>query len=446
MHPGDTITAISSAVGPCARIIVRLNGPDARAIASVIVADPRLNEASASRVTLRFNDLTVPSWLYCFLSPRSYTGEDVIEFHLPGNPLLARLLLDELVRRGARHADAGEFTARAYFNGRMDLSEAEGVAATIAAQSARELHAARQLMSGELARRLRPVLESIADSLALVEVGIDFSEEDVSLLAPAELRDRITRCDDALERLLADSARFESLSHEPLIVLVGHPNAGKSTLLNALAGEARAVVSPEPGTTRDAISSHARLPRGLVKIVDIAGITPSPGTPGEGWGEGSSAAAIDRQMQDRALNTISSADIVVLVHDCTDTRPPPALDVKIDLIVHTKLDLTDRAPTGLAVSAKTGANLDALRARLDALAFGDESGTGATLALTARHVDAIGEARQAHRRALEILETRGSEVLALELRESLDALGTILGSVTPDDVIGRIFAAFCIGK
>src|SRR5687768_16377195 len=184
MHLGDTICAISSAVGPCARIVARLSGSDARTIASPIVPDIRLDRALASLVALHFDDLIVPSWLYCFVAPRSYTGDDVIEFHLPGAVLLARMLLNELVERGARHADAGEFTARAYFNGRMDLSEAEGVAATIAAQSARELHAARQLMSGELARRLRPTLDLLADSLALVEVGIDFSEEDVSFLSP----------------------------------------------------------------------------------------------------------------------------------------------------------------------------------------------------------------------------------------------------------------------
>ena len=446
MHPGDTIVAISSAVGPCARIIVRISGPQARPIASPVVPDLQLGQARAARTTLHFNHLAVPCSLYCFVAPRSYTGDDVIEFHVPGNSLLARMLLDELVRRGARHADPGEFTARAYFNGRMDLSEAEGVAATIAAQSERELHAARQLMSGELSRRLRPVLDSIAESLALVEVGIDFSEEDVSFLTPAELRDRVARCHDALEKLLADSTRFESLAHEPRIVLVGHPNAGKSTLLNALAGDARAVVSPQPGTTRDAIWSHVRLARGLVKIIDVAGLTSSPGTPGEGGGEGAATTEIERQMQDRARNTVSSADIVVLVHDCTDPRPPPALGVEVDLTVHTKLDLTGRAPPGLAVSAKTGARLDALRARLDALAFGEHVAAGATLALNARHVEAITNARHALRRALDVPGAAGPEVVALELRESLDALGTILGSVAPDDVIGRIFAAFCIGK
>ena len=447
MHPGDTITAISSAVGPAARIVVRLSGADARRIAQPIVPDLRLVQAIASRVTLYFKDLTVPAWLYCFRSPRSYTGEDVIEFHLHGNALLARMFLDELVRRGARHADPGEFTARAYFNGRMNLAEAEGVSATIAAHSERELRAARQLMAGELARRLRPVLDLLAESLALVEAGIDFSEEDVSFLSFEELRSRIARGDDALATLLSDSARFESLTHEPQIVLAGRPNAGKSTLLNALAGHQRAVVSAQAGTTRDPIWSGVRLARGTVRIIDLAGFTPSPCTQGEGGGEGSSALDdIDWQMQEHACQTMRTADVVILVHDCTDPRPPPQLDANIDLVVHTKLDLIDGPFNGFAVSAKTGANLDALRDRLDAIAFGDTTSTGAALALNARHVEAITDARSALRRALETHATSGPELVALELRESLDAIGRILGAVTPDDVIGRIFATFCIGK
>src|SRR6185503_16852246 len=137
------------------------------------------------------------------------------------------------------------------------------------------------------------------------------------------------------------SARFASLAHEPQIVLVGRPNAGKSTLLNALAGNQRAVVSAQAGTTRDAIWSEVRLPRGLVRVVDVAGLTPCPGTPGEGGGEGSVEHSIDWQMHERARQTLRVADVVVLVHDCTDPRPPPQLDANIDLVVHTKLDLID---------------------------------------------------------------------------------------------------------
>jgi len=446
MQSGDTIAAISTPVGPSARVIVRLSGVDSARITASLAHDAPPGAGSASRARLHIRGLDVPAWVYSFRSPHSFTGEDVVEFHVPGNPTLARLLLDEIIKDGARHAEPGEFTARAYFNGRMDLAEAEGVAATIAAQSERELSAARRLLAGELARRLHPVLDLLADSLALVEVGIDFSEEDVTFLDQADLLDRIDRADGLLASLLADSARFESLAHEPQIVLVGHPNAGKSTLLNALAGEERAVVSPEAGTTRDAIWSHVRLPRGTVKVMDLAGLTPSPILMGEGGGEGSVSLEIERDMRRSALGAIERAALVVLVRECTDPRPPPELDRDPDLVVLTKLDLLGEAPVSLAVSAKTGANLDALRDRLDTLAFGERSTGPASLALNARHVEAIEESRLALRRARDVTTTAGPEVVALELREALDALGRVLGSVTPDDLLGRIFSAFCIGK
>jgi tRNA modification GTPase len=347
------------------------------------------------------------------------------------------MLLETIVQLGARQAEPGEFTARAYFNGRADLAEAEGVAAAIAASGERELRAARQLLAGELSRRLKPVLDSLADALALVEVGIDFTEEDVSFISLDELRHRIERSDDALRALLDESARIESLCHEPQVVLVGRPNAGKSTLLNALVGEERAIVSPLAGTTRDAIWSHARLRRGLVRIIDIAGI------------EDGDDDEISWKMQQNAQRTIESADIVVLVHDCTDLRPP--LDRDVDLIARTKLDLNParamRDDRHIAVSAQTGENLRELRERLDTLAFGGTRAGGAeSLALNARHVEAIRAARESLHRVLQSLEGSGSEVIALELREALDALGTILGAVTPDDVLGRIFGGFCIGK
>src|SRR5215218_9674104 len=162
MNPTDTIAAISSAVGAAARMIVRVSGPLAPSIARDLIQSSQDPPASASQVRLSFADLVVPAWLYVFRGPRSYTGDDLVEFHIPGNPLLARMLLDHLRSAGARDAEPGEFTARAFFNGRLDLTEAEGVAATIAAQSEDELAAARQLMAGELARRLGPVAYRIA--------------------------------------------------------------------------------------------------------------------------------------------------------------------------------------------------------------------------------------------------------------------------------------------
>jgi tRNA modification GTPase len=436
MLSGDTIAAISSAVGPAARMIVRASGPKVPQICAALLGTDPL-AFSASQARLHFRGVAVPAWVYRFAAPRSVTGEDVVELHIPGNPLLARMLLDELIHQGARQAEAGEFTARAYFSGRLDLAEAEGVAATIAAQSERELAAARQLLSGELARRLRPVMDSIAQMLALIEVGIDFTEEDVTFLSDEQIHQRLDQADKALADLLAQSSRFERLSHEPQIVLVGRPNAGKSTLLNALAGHERAVVSHEAGTTRDAIWAHVRLPRGMVRLIDVAGIEPA-----------NPSDHISRQMQERALHAIAQADAVLLVQDSTDSADPLPLPRPADLRIATKRDLGPaQVPADVQISAKTGENMDHLIAQLDRIAFGPTVATGAALALNARHVQAVNEARDALARCREqLLAGVGHEVLAMELRETLDCLGAILGSVTPDDVLGKIFAGFCIGK
>jgi tRNA modification GTPase len=390
---------------------------------------------------LRFRGLKFSAWIYSFRAPRSYTGEDTVEFHIPGNPLLARMLLDELISRGARQADPGEFTARAYFNGRIDLSQAEGVAAAIAAGSESELRAARQLLAGELARRVKPAMDSLADTLALVEVGIDFSEEEVEFLSAQQIQSRIDAILKLLDDLLRDSARLERLHHTPQFVLVGRPNAGKSTLLNALAGTERAVVSPHAGTTRDALSADVTLPRGMIHLIDVAGIS-----------EVQPTDSIDRQMHERAILTLRAADRVVLVQDPAEPGPLN-LERLPDLVVCSKADLLTPSACPLpgyrereqelAVSAHTGYNMNEFRRRLDELAFG--TSTGNTLALNARHVQAIHDARDALTRAADRIAD-GPEFLAVDLREALDALGAILGQLTPDDVLGRIFSTFCIGK
>ena len=436
MITNDTIVAISSSIGESARIIVRLSGAKSLDITQTLRRGHFSDHGNTvTHAPITFHDLTVLAYLYTFRAPRSYTGEDLIEFHLPGNPLLARLLLNHCIQHGARLAEPGEFTARAYFNGRLDLTEAEGVAATIAAHGEAELAAARQLLAGELSKRLRPAMDRLADTLALVEVGIDFTDEDVTFLTRDQVAGRLADVDRMLADLQSTSARFEKLTHEPRVVLVGPPNAGKSTLLNALAKQDRAVVSPIAGTTRDVLSATVYLRRGSIQLLDVAGLD-------EATNE------IDIQMQAHARLAIEAADVVVL---CSTGDSPAADDRwtragspcygKTVLPIHTKADLKHNAQP-LPVSAVTGEGLDALREQLDTLGFGAQT-PGATLALTARHLGAIGEARDAIARAAGQAEP---ELIAVDLRDSLDALGSILGVIAPDELLGRIFSAFCIGK
>ncbi|MDB5304264.1 MAG: tRNA uridine(34) 5-carboxymethylaminomethyl synthesis GTPase MnmE [Phycisphaerales bacterium] len=453
MISGDTIAAISSAVGTAARMVVRVSGPEAWEHARRLWVGEMPAAGGATRGGLSIRRMRVPGWVYCFRSPRSYTGEDLVEFHIPGNPLLAKMLLEDLLGNGARSAGPGEFTARAYFNGRLDLTQAEGVAATISAGSEQELSAARRLMAGELARRLAPVTDLVAQTLALLEVGIDFSDEDVSFLSPAQAAERIAQADGTLTQLLAESVRFERLAHEPRVVLVGRPNAGKSTLLNALAGHERAVVSPVAGTTRDVLWAHVPLARGLIRLIDVAGLEE---TPDDSSGGGDDPhREIEQRMREHALRCVEEADHIVLMVEARDERPPISLPRAPALTVASKIELHTNSVESIcgagfqparpiAVSAHTGSGIPALREALDRLCFGDTS-AGSAMALNARHVRAIDEARESLSRAAQQAGA-GPELLALELREALDALGGISGRISPDDLLGRIFSTFCIGK
>ena len=250
----------------------------------------------------------------------------------------------------------------------------------------------------------------------------------------------MVQADRMLEELLAGSARFERLSHEPQVVLVGRPNAGKSTLLNTLAQKQRAVVSPVAGTTRDALSAEVMLPRGTIHLIDVAGIEST-----------SAQDPIESKMQAHALRALESADVVVLVRDSLDPLPILDLPREPHLSVETKIDLKPSYPAqedqsrAIPISALTGIGIDLLKSRLDLVCFGPTSGS-CTLALNLRHVRAIDDARASLSRLLIQPDSPSIELAALELREALESLGNVLGKLTPDDLLGRIFSGFCIGK
>lgn len=435
MRDQDTIVALATTAGPAARLIIRSSGPAAFKLATAVGATS-LEPGAATRVRLRFSGLEIPARCYAFHGPRSHTGEDVVEYHLPGNPILGRLLIEELAARGARHAEPGEFSARAFFNRKVRLDESEGIAAVIAATNDRELAAARKLRAGELARRLEPIMDQLTSLLALCELDIDFvEEEDIVVLEPDDAAHRIEAIRSSLARLLAEAPRLEQLGRPPRIALVGRPNAGKSTLLNALAGFRRAVASPQVGTTRDALTADIEVPGGIVTLVDLAGLGNEAARP------------LDAAAHRRAEREASNADVLVLVRDAASQERAPLLPRPAELCVWTKIDLRPKPPGSgrLAVSALTGEGLDVLRQKLGEAAFAAPGG-GEALALSARHRERVLAALSGLAAAKSVVCQGQPELLALHLRDALDALGAILGVVTPDDLLGRIFGQFCIGK
>lgn len=458
MSIDDTIVAISSAAGVALRTIVRVNGTDARKIVRTIGIDSSI-ESIEQFVQLD----SLPKFrcqVWSFHAPNSFTGDDLVELHLPGSPLLARRVLEAVIKAGARQAEPGEFTSRAYLNHKLDLTAAEGVAAIIESANRAQMDASRRLLSGELARRVASIVDDLANLLALVEAGIDFSDEDIRFIQADEFRRRISSIQSQLDQLLTDAPRIERLAHEPVIVLAGRPNAGKSTLLNALAQIDRAIVNPQAGTTRDVLSARVKLKSGYVTIQDIAGLEDDSLTP----------KPIAQSMQSNAERAIEQADVVVMLIDITDPRPSLAPSRKPDLTIFTKSDLgesggtgvppaisplpnhtaetpvpPDNNPTHLSISAKTGEGLDVLKEKLNTLAFKSTSASSEKIAINARHATALSNARHALERSTNSITT-GDEIIAFELRTALDHLGSITGAVTPDEVLGRIFSRFCIGK
>jgi tRNA modification GTPase len=429
--------------------MVRLSGGGVREVlAGVLVDGPRPFERECFASRVRIGECAAPCLVMVYRAPASYTGEDMAEVLLPGNPLLLERVLGEMLAMGGgRRATPGEFSARAYLNERLTLAEAEGVSAMIAARSGEELAAARGLMEGRTGTQYRAWAEELATLLALVEAGIDFTDqEDVVAIAPGVLRARLGRLGSEVERFLGAAAGAEARAHLPRVVLAGPPNAGKSTLFNALLGRERAVVSDLAGTTRDVLDERMDLSgdapgAGAVALVDIAGL--------DGSSDGMCAAA-----QSAARGAIENADVVV---QCDPSGRFEDLGVRAPVIrVRTKADLpmgadgssSDAGPQ-VAVCALDRWNLPLLRRAIADAAMGPRSAGAA--AVLPRHRRALAAALDGLRGAMEAVEhderwIAEPEVVAGVLREALDAMGELVGRVSPDDVIGRIFATFCVGK
>lgn len=440
---GDAIVAWSSAPGRSARAIVRMSGRDRAAVLSRVRGVGASRGAYRARVVLE--GATLPALALWFPGPRSYTGEDVLELVIPGSPALVGRVIDALVSGGARPAEPGEFSARAYLNGRMTLEEAEGVAAMIAAATGAQLEASRRLVEGETGSAYRAMAEECTTLLALVEAGIDFTDqEDVTAIEAAELSRRARALAERIGGMLGASRGVEARETLPRVALAGRPNAGKSTLFNALVGRRRSVASVEAGTTRDVIEEEVDLSRwwpgaGRVVVQDAAGVDAQVGSRSEA----------DALAMSRAREAASGADVVAW---CDPTgrfegEPPGRRVVRVRTFA-------DRAHGASAwgvvdVCALDGWNLGAFAHAVDE-AVGT-SVAGSIASLLPRHRVALLRARACLAQVAGLAAGAAGrlaepEVAAEELRGALEALGELAGRITPDEVLGRVFASFCVGK
>lgn len=465
----DTIVAISTAAGKAARGIVRVSGANAVPIAEKIFSvrgGRSVGAVGGHRRVSGWLEIEpgcpgVPAAVYVFRAPRSYTRQDLVEFHMPGSPAIASMLLDRLLSEGARAALPGEFTARAFVSGRMDLTEAEGVASVIGARTDAQLAAANRVSGGAISRWVEGLQERLTDLLSLVEADIDFSEEGVEFISAGELAKRVWELRGDLAGLVRSSISAEQLNVLPSVVLVGPPNAGKSSLLNALTGVDRAICSPLPGTTRDMLSAPLELRRSEALLVDVAGLAEP-------------VSSLDKQAHELARRVASEADVLVFVIDVSEDPVEPRFEL-LDLpagaddrmiVAANKVDLLHRVEESVRceqlremsgeviwpVSARTGTGLDDLRGAIESRLDRPSVDRGRELlALNARHRRAIAEADEALERATHTCEAQPDllqvvELLACDLREASDQLGLITGAVHAEDVLSRIFGRFCIGK
>lgn len=434
-----TIAAIATPPGMGGVCVIRISGREAPAIAVRLCGKlpaPRLATLAAFRDAR--GGLVDQGLLLYFPAPHSFTGEDVIELHGHGGIAVSRALLQAALDAGARLAEPGEFSRRAFLNGKMDLAQAEAVADLIAARSQAAVQAANRALQGEFSRVVNQLADDVYALRRYIEAALDFPEEDIDFLTEGGIEARLQVFGAALDKLLSQSEQGRLLNEGIQLAIVGKPNAGKSSLLNALLGEERAIVTEQAGTTRDIVREQLVIDGIPVSILDTAGLRDSDDM-------------VEQEGIRRARSAMDSADIILWLvdgsaaEDGEDIGAPPGKTV---LKVWNKADRvqTPDDDARLWVSAKTGQGMAALKARIVRLA-GQESSEETPFIARARHVGALQRAQRHYRQAMTQLRGwRAGELVAEDLRQVHDALGEITGKVTADDLLGSIFSSFCIGK
>jgi len=432
----DTIAAVATPPGRGGIGIVRVSGPKVPAIAQAVVGALPAPRTASHGFFLDANGERVDEGLALYFPPpHSYTGEAVLELQGHGGPVVIQAVLGAVLDAGARLAEPGEFTRRAFLNGKLDLAQAEAVADLIDAASREAARSALGSLRGDFSAAIQELVAELTDLRALVEAMLDFPEEDVDSLHREDAQARLARLCAALEEVLVKSRQGSLLRSGIHVVLAGLPNVGKSSLLNRLAGEERAIVAAVPGTTRDALRESIQIEGVPIVMVDTAGLRES-------------RDEVERLGMARTRDEMARADLLLVVLEAGRLEAPPALSENATRItVINKIDLISGLAAGkvgdeVRVSAKSGAGLDALRAAILEAAGAGVRGESVFLARE-RHLRALGAARTHLETAAQLAQW---EFFAEELRLAQEALAAITGQVSADDLLGEIFARFCIGK
>lgn len=445
---GDTIAALATPPGRGGVGIIRVSGPLARVIAEKIL-DHRPKPRHAEYLPFRNEQGTIldEGIALFFAGPHSFTGEDVLELQGHGGPVVMDLLLATAIHLGARPARPGEFSERAFLNDKLDLAQAEAIADLIDASSEQAARSALRSLQGEFSNRVHELVEKLIELRMYVESAIDFPEEEVDFLADTEIGDRLSAIIAANSELRSAAKQGQLLREGMTVVLAGQPNAGKSSLLNALAGQETAIVTDIPGTTRDVLREQITIDGMPLHVIDTAGLRES-------------GDAVEQEGIRRAWAEIEKADRVVLVVDDSVglldedhailEKMPAGLPVTV---VHNKIDISrhaaaqehDEHEERIYLSAKTGEGMERLRKHLEE-SMGYEGGGEGIFMARRRHLAALAEATTHLDRGQTLLQQRQGELLAEELRLAQHALSEITGEFSSDDLLGLIFSSFCIGK
>ncbi|WP_431687445.1 tRNA uridine-5-carboxymethylaminomethyl(34) synthesis GTPase MnmE [Hahella sp. NBU794] len=449
----DTIVAIATPPGKGGVGVVRVSGPKAKALASLVLGyDPKPRHAHYSPFFTEEGEILDSGIALLFTAPNSFTGEDVIEFQGHGGPVVLDLLVKRLVAAGARLARPGEFSERAFMNDKLDLVQAEAIADLIEATSEQAAHSAMRSLQGQFSKEIEKLIESLIQLRIYVEAAIDFPEEEIDFLSDGKVLNDLDILLSQTQSVFANAKQGALMREGMTVVIAGRPNAGKSSLLNALAGRESAIVTEIEGTTRDVLREHIHIDGMPLHIVDTAGLRDSDDV-------------VEKIGIERAWKEIDQADRILFLVDATQTKEMsperiwPEFYARIKhhdhiTVVRNKIDLSEEqqgidlslSHPVIRLSAKAGLGIDQLREHLKACVGFESHAEGGFMARR-RHLEALTHAEKHIQLAKsQLLSANAGELVAEDLRVAQNALSEITGAFTSDDLLGRIFSSFCIGK